>query len=271
METKFKIFERTDRNGPSDKAVCGCKHNLQKPTKLYHKGYSAEVPLYCLPIKARTIEKLKDKILEGLSHADIIEIWIDQINDLDRLQTLEALKKLQKEVKKPFLYVLKPKNENGKFIGTQKQRIDLLIKSLDYGASYVDIGIKTDNVLMKKLINEAKKRKIKVISSYHDFKKTPTKTTLQTIYSKMRNFKPDIIKFSTQINKSQDIASLLTLINQAQKDSQPIITLGMGEKGKITRILAPKLGNYLYYAPIRQKYTTADGQMTYAELINYWK
>ncbi|MFA6528220.1 MAG: type I 3-dehydroquinate dehydratase [Candidatus Gracilibacteria bacterium] len=232
-----------------------------------HKGYPAEVPLYCLPIKARTMKDLEEKILEGVVFADIIEIWLCELKDMD----LEFLKNLQSKIKKPFLYVLKPKNENGKFVGTHKQKVELLIKSLDYGASYVDIGVKTNKILIKKLIREAKKKKVKVIISYHNFKKTPSSGAFRALYLKMKNLNPDIIKFATYINKPNDIASLFNLIIRSQKESQPIITLGMGEKGKITRILAPKLGNYLYYAPIRQKYTTADGQMTYTELINYWK
>lgn len=222
--------------------------------------------LYCLPIKARTIEQLEVKILEVMPHADIIEIWLDALENLD----LQALKNLQSKTKKPFLYVLKPKNEKGAFKGSEKKRIKLLKESLDFGASYIDIGIKT-GVLIQDLIASAKKKKVKVIISYHNFKKTPSGTTLKNIYKRMRKLNPDVIKFSTQIKKTQDIAALFNLIIQAKKDAQPIITLGMGEKGKITRILAPKLGNYLYYAPLTKENSTADGQLTYAELNSYWK
>ena len=219
--------------------------------------------LYCLPIKARTIKELEATCVP---YADIIEIWLDQFEELD----FQALKKLQKKIKKPFLYVLKPKSEKGAFKGTEKERIALLKKSLDFGASYIDVGIKT-RTSIGDLIATARKKHVKTIISYHNFKKTPSAATLANIYARMRKHKPNVIKFAVKINKSTDIGVLFGMIIRAEKDAQPIITLGMGEKGKITRILAPKLGNYLYYAPLTKENSTAEGQLTYAELINYWK
>ncbi len=210
---------------------------------------------YCLPIKAKTLKEIEKK---ASSKADIIEIWLDQLEEID----FEGLKALRKKLKKPFLYVCKGKREKGKFKGTEKERIDILIKA---NGDYTDVDIKTNKDLIGKLKQKAKK----LIISYHNFEKTPQ--DLGKIYKKMHAFKPDIIKFSTKINKSRDIGELFKLIIKAEQDDQAIITLGMGEKGKITRILAPKLGNYLYYAPIKKEEATAPGQLTYKELQEYWK
>ena len=213
--------------------------------------------MYCQPIRVDAIEKIAGKISKS---ADIVEIWLDHLKDLD----FEKLLKIKN--KKLFLYVLKSKREQGKFKGSEKSRVELLIKSLNYGADYVDIDIKTDIALIKKLLKVAKSQKVKTIISYHDFEKTPT--NLHAIYKKISTLNPDIIKFSTKINKVHDIAELFSLLKNNKKK---IITLGMGEKGEITRILAPKLGNYLYYAPLHKEDKTADGQLTYEELNNYWQ
>jgi len=213
--------------------------------------------LYCQPIRVDRIEKIPAKIAK---EADIVEIWLDHLKNLD----FEKL--LRIKTNKPFLYVLKSKREKGRFVGTEKERVELLIKSLDYGADYVDIDIKTAKSLLKKLINVAKSKKVKTIISYHNFEKTPK--NLKAIYKKISSFNPEIIKFSTKINRVHDIADLFSLLKNADRK---IITLGMGDKGEITRILAPKLGNYLYYAPLRKEEKTADGQLTYEELNKYWQ
>ncbi len=212
-------------------------------------------PFYCQPLQEKTIESIEKKISDK---ADIVEIWLDHLEKID----FKDLKNLKKRVKKPFLYVCKSKREKGKFSGTEKARIEILANS---EGDYIDVDIKTSAELITKLARKSKK----LIISYHNFEKTPKNLT--QIYKKMRAFKPDIMKFSTKINKSHDIGELFALIIRARKDSQPIITIGMGAKGKITRILAPRLGNCLYYAPIDARDASAPGQMTYDELNSYWK
>jgi len=225
----------------------------RKKSKLPSPLQSASCKLqakYCQPIRAKTIKEIEKK---ASPEADIIEIWLDHLKEID----FKALKKLRKKLKKPFLYVCKDK-----FPGTETQKTNLLIES---EGDYIDVDVKTPPKLIKKLKRSSKK----LIISHHNFEKTPR--NLLQLYKKMRSYKPDIIKFATKINKSRDIANLFSLIIKAQEDNQPIITLGMGEKGKITRILAPKLGNYLYYAPINPKDATAPGQLTYQELNEYWQ
>ncbi|MBU1019062.1 MAG: type I 3-dehydroquinate dehydratase [Patescibacteria group bacterium] len=186
--------------------------------------------LFCLPIKAKKIPAKIDK------RADIVEVWLDHLEDFDL-----------KKIKKPLLLVSRSKPE-------------LYKKALKFKPAYIDIDLKNKKYIPKNL------GKTKLIISYHNYEKTPK--NLHEIYKKMCALKPDIIKFSTKINESHDIANLFSLIPKADK---PIITLGMGEKGKITRILAPRLGNYLYYAPIKAQDATAPGQLTYDELTSYWK
>lgn len=212
---------------------------------------------YCLPIQAKTVEEIAEKISK---EADIIEIWLDHLKEID----FAKLKSLRRNVGKPFLYVCKGKREKGLFRGTEKERIEVLINATSCG-DYIDVDIRTDKALIKKLALSAKK----LIISYHNFEKTP-KNLVRT-YDKMRGLKPDVIKFSTKINKSNDIGELFKLIIKAEADNQPIITLGMGEKGKITRILAPQAGNYLYYAPLNKEEATAPGQIVYDELQGYWQ
>lgn len=189
--------------------------------------------LFCLPIRAKKIPKKVD------SRADIVEIW------LDHLEKIEI-----PSLGKPLLLVSHSKPE-------------LYAEAMKSKPAYIDVDYKNRKHI------PARRGKTKLIISYHNYEKTPQ--NLLPIYKKMRALKPDIIKFSTKITKVEDIARIFSLIPKAEEDKQPIITLGMGKKGKITRILAPLLGNYLYYAPLAKKDATAPGQLTYKELNSYWK
>ncbi len=66
----------------------------------------------------------------------------------------------------------------------------------------------------------------------------------------------DIAKIACKVNSERDNARLLGLLDSGRD----VIVIGMGEKGRITRIVAPLLGSpFTYAAPARGR-ETADGQ-----------
>jgi len=63
----------------------------------------------------------------------------------------------------------------------------------------------------------------------------------------------------------QDNLKVLSLISHAQKQRQEIIALCMGEAGRISRVIAPFLGNYLSFATLERGAQSAPGQFTAQE------
>jgi 3-dehydroquinate dehydratase type I len=76
----------------------------------------------------------------------------------------------------------------------------------------------------------------------------------------------DIVKIVTFAKKMEDNLKVLGLIPYAQKKGLKIIAFCMGEKGKISRIMAPMLGSYLTYASLDKGEESAPGQMTVEEI-----
>ena len=102
--------------------------------------------------------------------------------------------------------------------------------------------------------------------SYHNFKKTPSKEELSSIVEKSLSI-GDIAKFATMINSKSDILNVLSTIN---KYSGKVIGIGMGEKGKITRILGPYFGSILTFASYKGK-SSAPGQIDINTLKEIWR
>ena len=73
---------------------------------------------------------------------------------------------------------------------------------------------------------------------------------------------PQIIKIATMVFSDTDTDRLRKLYDRPE----PIIAIGMGEKGKITRIRACEWGAPFTYAAPYPDELTAPGQLCYQEM-----
>ena len=86
----------------------------------------------------------------------------------------------------------------------------------------------------------------------------------------MEKLKPDIIKIATLAKSDADAVKIITLAKMLEQQGIRHILIGMGERGKLTRILTPTLGGEMMFAVLNKKESTAPGQMTMRELKEAW-
>ncbi len=67
------------------------------------------------------------------------------------------------------------------------------------------------------------------------------------------------MKLATKIHANEDIKTLIRLLLD-KKPNEEMIVIGMGDKGKITRLINPLLGSYLTYASTEYS-QSAPGQI----------
>ena len=148
------------------------------------------------------IKKTKD--------ADLIELRIDYLKEMK----LEKLKKLIENCKKPLIITNRKKSEGGFFNGGEEERIQILKKTIDFGAPYIDIEYSSNKNLIKSILKN--NNKTKIILSYHDFKKTPNNLT--NVYNNIKKLNPDLIKIVTQSNSVTDNIKIFDLIKQSNNE-----------------------------------------------------
>ncbi|MEK7528205.1 MAG: type I 3-dehydroquinate dehydratase [Patescibacteria group bacterium] len=203
----------------------------------------------CIPIRERSSGRAISFIKKAEKSADIIEIWLEQISDID-------LKKLIKASKKPIL---------------AKGGFDLLKQAISAGARYVDLDIGERDLAKKVRLLQTLNRRAEVIVSYHNFQKTPSIDELVRTAKRVYSAGADIVKVATNIKKVSDISILLELL--ARMDGKKMICIGMGERGRLTRIMLSVAGSFLTYVALDSRHRTAPGQYTLKEfqkaLINY--
>jgi len=143
-----------------------------------------------------------------------------------------------------------------------KEAARIMAKNESIKEGYIDIE---SNFLKEDFLKHINRDKIKIIVSYHDFNKTPPMEYLEKICNQITNQGADILKIATMINEEEDIKRITDLRKYAKI---PAIIIGMGEKGKLTRV-APD--NYLTFGALSKDEGSAPGQYTIEELIEYFK
>jgi len=117
------------------------------------------------------------------------------------------------------------------------------------------------------LSNAARMSGCKVILSYHNYERCPSKKHLLNIVKRCFDDNADIAKVVCKVNSLQDNLNIMALYDT----DKPIIALGMGKLGRITRIAASFLGAPFTYAYPKGRRRTAEGQFTVdkmEEIIN---
>lgn len=141
-------------------------------------------------------------------------------------------------------------------------RKERLLTAIGAGAAYVDVELDAEDPYRKEIIAKAKEHGCRVIISFHDSEKTPDRQTLSAIVSACFRKGADIAKIACTIRSARDSARLFGLLDDARK----IVVIGMGEKGRITRIVAPILGSPFTFASLSEGRETAEGQFDWERL-----
>jgi 3-dehydroquinate dehydratase type I len=219
--------------------------------------------MLCIPICATTTDAAVALMEKAYPLADCLELRIDQIKDC-RLERLME----RRYPGTGILVTNRSKAEGGGFAGSERERIALLKQAVALGADLVDIEASTEKPLLRELKAQIEKhgRRTRWICSSHDLKGTPPEGALQKRFNACAKIGADIVKICTNAREMADNLRVLGLIPYAQKKGQGIIAFCMGEKGRISRVMAPLLGSYLNFASLDKGTESAPGQLTIAEM-----
>lgn len=198
-----------------------------------------------------SFDKAKKAIQDGQKYGELIELRLDLLNknDLSHISKLKSVSKL------PLIFTLRRKDQGGAFSGSEREREEKLLELLTLKPDYVDLEY---DCAFADIIDPS----ISIISSYHDFEKTPD--NLEEILIQMDRFPAAIKKIATMANSSIDA---LRMLNFSKKHG--IAGMCMGEEGKITRILGPVIDTPLVYASVGK--ITAPGQVSATELCELYR
>jgi 3-dehydroquinate dehydratase type I len=229
----------------------------------------------CVSIGAVSVDECLD-IIRSSDMAEIrldlvdIGLQIDNIAELenDYTKTSEFEEKLSSNIKKLFA-------SSDNLIATcrankdldDEKRFKILSYAIDSGAKYVDVELDSSDEFKERMIKKIKASSAKLIISYHNCKETPSAQELQNILEACKSYKADIVKIACLSHSNRDNARLLALLDT----DTPLIVVGMGKEGRLSRFIAPLLGSYCTFASPLGYGGTAPGQLTKKELEDFLK
>lgn len=221
-------------------------------------------PKIIIPLRPRSVAELQRLLLDTEEKADLIEVWLDGIKELDEAK----IKKISKLVTKPLLVNLKNKSEGGTSRFGDKKRIEILKLAAKAGVDFVDADLNLPVALLRDLKKSCAQTKL--ILSFHDFEKTPKIERLQKMTEKAFKLDADVVKIATFTKSWDDCTPIFQISWELAKAKKNFLTMGMGEHGEPTRVITPLIGGLGMFAPIEKKDATAAGQLTVAELREWW-
>lgn len=183
--------------------------------------------LLCETVTARSMAELIAK-RDGARHADLVELRLDGILDLDVPGALRGRRR-------PVVVTCRPVWEGGRFDGSEEERRTVLRTALDLGADFVDIEWGAG---LERMIRDNSAR---VIVSSHDFSGVPGDLPERT--RAMRQTGAALIKVAVMPATLSDTLPLAAIGREGGA-----VVVGMGDAGVPTRLLASKFGSRWTYA-----------------------
>ena len=189
------------------------------------------------------------------SGADLLELRLDLIReDPERIFALLKPGVLSLVTCRPGVF-------------SESENLHMLKTSMDLGAAYVDVELESTDSYLESILEHARACQTKVILSYHNFELTPERDELEILLKRCYKRGGDLAKIAVQVNSPEDVKSLLNLYNLPGKK----VVLGMGQLGRITRVMGPYLGAEFTFSAPGEGAETAPGQLSYKQLKGIYK
>ena len=187
--------------------------------------------------------------VEALKDIEMAELRLDLLDfSLEQIQEIFALPNRLIATHRPTTI-------------SEEERKEILITAIDSGADYVDVEIEADASFKKSIFKTCGAKDCKVILSFHNYENTPSKKELEDIIKHCFDDGADIAKIACRVNTEADAARILSLYDRENIKENQLVAIGMGEKGKITRLAAPLLGAPFTFAALTDAKKTAPGQL----------
>jgi len=165
------------------------------------------------------------------------DLWSELKNTLPRLRA-------------PLIITARHPQEGGAnpaTVGSLRQRRDLLIRFLPH-ARYVDVELRSASAL-RSLLTLAKRKKVRRIISFHNFKSTPPPRILAAKARAAKAHGADIFKVATRTDTPIQLARLIDFITNKEVNLS-VAAMGIGKLGAISRVLLARAGSALVYASV---------------------
>ena len=201
----------------------------------------------CVALTPSNAAEVFSPVTEG---ADCIEVRLDYLENPEASDLIEW-----GDLRAPAIATCRGRRQGGRFAGSIDDELRILERAVSNGARWVDMDFRFARGFPP----------ADVIGSYHDFDSTPE--DLEGLLDAVCQSPVAVAKIATFVRSWSDNRRLLKLLGKSWP--KPVIVIGMGPMGQITRIIGPSRGSALTYTGVGDG--SAPGQLALEELINTYR
>ena len=172
-----------------------------------------------------------------------LEFRIDRFKNLHEDWVLSKIRSFRR-LGLPLIATIRSRKEGGGRSLPDSKRLEIFKKILPL-VNVIDLELSSTR-LRKALLPLARRRKKRVILSYHNFRSTPSDAALGRLIQKGKKGKADLVKIAVTPKRKEELARFL-LFTHRNRD-QHLIAVAMGRHGTPSRVLAPLFGSLLTFS-----------------------
>lgn len=227
-------------------------------------------PKLAVPITGRTMAALLKQLKPIVAEKpDLVEWRIDYFADVTNAEKLVAAGQQIRQVLGDIalLTTFRTQGEGGALLLPSEQAYFDICQAVINGqfTDALDVERYHDETAVKATVAAAHDQHVVIVMSNHDFQATPSAAEIVSRLTSMAEFGADVPKIAVMPQSVDDVLTLLTATNQARQTlSQPVITMSMGDLGKVSRLAGEVFGSCLSFATVGAG--SAPGQMALTQL-----
>ena len=230
----------------------------------------AGIPGIIVPIVDRTEKAILEKA-EKIKAMQINMVewradFYDDVFNIERTVNLTSgLRTVLGEI--PLLFTFRSKREGGDKEISLDAYTELNTAVAKSGKTdLIDVEIFADDEVAKKNIDAIHKAGAKIVGSYHDSFKTPSKEDIIGRLLKMQHMGVDVLKIAVMPNNAGDVLTLLSATYEMKEKhaDRPMITMSTNGEGVISRLSGELFGSSMTFGAVGQ--ISAPGQIPLEQL-----
>jgi 3-dehydroquinate dehydratase / shikimate dehydrogenase len=230
------------------------------------KRFIFEKDCVCGVVAARTAADAQRQIRSALRCTQTLEVRFDWLSTAaERARLIGVLKNSGILRRAAITATCRGRKAGGNFSGSLLGQLSVLRSAIDAGCEWTDLEIEAIDAVPPFTL-DLYTSKARRIASYHDYRRAPSRSELEGIMRRMKTISErngfDAIKIAAQCDSLRDALDVLDLARQSPESR--LIAVPMGDVASPLRLLAPRFGSALCYAPVEQ--STAPGQISLSDL-----
>lgn len=217
----------------------------------------------CVPVIGTSVSGILLQVSTANKVADLIELRLDYSYPLSENELRQIIEKTEK----PLILTCRMEKEGGKFKGTEKERAEYLgvvIRLAKHKDLFADMELDGGDEFKAAVLKFTADAGAKLIVSKHFFTSTPAPNILEKTLQNALEYKPFAVKIAAFAKKPEHNLRILEFLKKHKADAS-LICFCMGDLGKESRINCALNGNYLNYASLDGKTSSAPGQIDAVE------